>query len=155
MSSDTRGSSAPSPALTGSAPARRVLIADADRTEQQHLRSVITRGGYAVTAVASVTHARHALTQSFYPIIVMDRLLEDGDGLSLCAAVRSPTMAERVFIVVLSAKTSRFDVAEGLRAGADVYLRKKTCSDAELMSYLSAATRIAEFAAATRNGMAV
>lgn len=151
MSNGTRDSFAPCSSLTGSDQVRRVLIADADRTEQQHLRSVITRGGYAVTAVASVSHARRALTESFYSIIVMDRTLEDGDGLSLCADVRIPTMAERVFIVVLSAKTSRLEVAEGLRAGADVYLKKRTCSDAELMSYLSAATRIAEFAASSRS----
>ncbi len=125
---------------------RSVLVVDDDPMIHGRLEALLQPAGYSVTCVASVQQARDAMTAVFYPIVILDRMLTDGDGISLCSELRTNLQPNRVFVLVLSARDSSLDAACGLRAGADVYLSKRT-SNAELLAYLEAAIAVAHFSA--------
>ena len=130
---------------------RLVLVVDDDPIVREHLTSLLVPRGYAVTAVDSIRAARAAVEQTFFPIAIVDRGLTDGDGLALCEELRTGTPPNRVFVVVFSGRDDGVEVGRGLRAGADVYLSKRT-SEAELLAYLDAAVLVDQFASGEGNG---
>jgi DNA-binding response OmpR family regulator len=122
---------------------RCVLVVEDDPLTQERLETMIERAGYSVTSVSSMQQAREATAAIFFPIVIIDRLLGDGDGIALCSDLRKRVSQSRAFLLVFSVLDSPQQIAEGMRAGADAYLSKRT-SDAELLIYLDAATRISK-----------
>jgi DNA-binding response OmpR family regulator len=74
-----------------------------------------------MTAARCSTGLRHAQSLEF-DVIVLDRMLPDGDGLDLCRRIRADGIATP--ILCLTAMGEVGDRIEGLDAGADDYLRK-------------------------------
>lgn len=126
-----------------------MLLVEDDELVQIRLEELFAPAGYSVTSVATIREARAAVATLAFQIIIVDRTLPDGDGATLCAELKARPHGRRVFLLVLSARDSRLDVAVGLRAGADVYLSKRT-SNAELLAYLDAASAVMQFAAGER-----
>lgn len=118
-----------------------VLVVEDDPLTQARLELLIEAAGLAVVSVPSAEQARAALRAVFFPIVIVDRMLEDGDGITLCNEVRRQHLQSRVFLMVLSTLDSASDIAAGLAAGADEYLSKRA-PDAELLAKLGAARRI-------------
>jgi DNA-binding response OmpR family regulator len=78
--------------------------------------------GAIVTAAARLSSGlRHAASAEF-DIIVLDRMLPDGDGLELCRQIRAERIATPILCVTAMGDVT--DRIEGLDAGADDYLRK-------------------------------
>jgi DNA-binding response OmpR family regulator len=73
-----------------------------------------------------------------YSVIVLDRLLPDGDGLNVCRAMRRE--GRNSLVLMLTAKDSLQDKIDGLKAGADDYLTKPFDFD-ELLARLEALMR--------------
>jgi len=73
------------------------------------------------TATRLSSGLRHATTVEF-DVIILDRMLPDGDGLDLCRRIRAEGIATP--ILCLTAMGEVGDRIEGLDAGADDYLRK-------------------------------
>jgi len=118
-----------------------VLIVEDDPLTQARLELLLEATGLAAVSVPSAHQARAALGAVFFPIVIVDRMLEDGDGISLCQEVRRQHAQSRVYLMLLSALDSAADVAEGMAAGADEYLSKRA-SDTDLIACLEAARRI-------------
>jgi DNA-binding response OmpR family regulator len=57
-------------------------------------------------------------------LIVLDRTLPDGDGLSLCKRLRSSASTFKGMIMMLTARGETADRISGFNAGADDYLPK-------------------------------
>jgi two-component system, OmpR family, response regulator len=124
------------PAIT-----RNVLIVEDDPLVRGHLEAVIECAGYHVTSVSSLQQAREATAAEHYPIVIIDRVLEDGDGLALCSDLRHSNGSNPLFLLLLSVLDSPREIAAGMKAGANAYLSKHS-SDEELLAYLHAATCI-------------
>lgn len=120
---------------------RSVLIVEDDPLARGHLEAVVECAGYAVTSVPSLRAARAAAASMHYPIVIIDRVLEDGDGLALCSDLRHSDDPDPVFVLLLSILDSPNEIAEGMRAGANAYLSKHS-PDEEILAYLHAATCI-------------
>lgn len=90
-----------------------------------HLRSLLAwhlqQAGYIVQQCANLQQARHALAHRQPTLVIIDSDLPDGDGIELCR-----TLAEQrqSLILILSARNGEKDVVDGLKAGADDYLKK-------------------------------
>lgn len=125
---------------------RSVLLVEDDELVQLRLEALLAPAGYSMTSVTTIREARVAVATISFQIIIIDRTLPDGDGTALCAELKARLSQSRVFLLMLSARDSNDDVGAGLRAGADVYLSKRT-SNAELLAYLDAASAAARFAA--------
>jgi two-component system, cell cycle response regulator len=118
-----------------------VLVVDDDPEVASMLEALLVNAGYRVVCARSVFMALEALAEDAFPIVIIDRGLEDGDGIRLCKEIRQSSSPGYVYIILLTARDSREDVVAGLQAGADDYLSKKI-SESELIARLNTASRI-------------
>ncbi len=90
-----------------------------------HLRSLLAwhlqQAGYVVSQCNSFAQARNAFLQRQPTLAIIDSDLPDGDGIELC---RWLYQQHQSLILILSARNTEKDVVNGLKAGADDYLRK-------------------------------
>jgi DNA-binding response OmpR family regulator len=94
--------------------------------------------GFLVDQVGSTDEARLALQLARYGLVLLDRMLPDGDGLKLLPAIRASQPGSPV--ILLTALDRLDDKVRGLDAGADDYLTKPFFAD-ELMARIRAALR--------------
>jgi len=78
--------------------------------------------GFAVDHAATILRARHSIGAHPYSLVLLDRRLPDGDGLSIVDEIKRAQPGVRV--VMLTALDSIPDKIAGLDAGADDYLAK-------------------------------
>lgn len=74
-----------------------------------------------ITTVSTKAAALQAIAEKNFDIILLDVMLPDGDGFTLCSAIRQQTTAPILFI---SARASDFDKLTGLSVGGDDYITK-------------------------------
>lgn len=120
----------------------KVLIAGDDASVRHLLKKTLIRAGYDVVEAADGRAALECLLSVDGPrLALLDWLMPELDGLSVCREVRSCTKHPYVYIIFLTSKSSKEDVAAGLAAGADDYLIKP-CNPQELKARLRAGERI-------------
>ena len=119
----------------------RILLAE-DHTE---LREAIARRlralGNSVDEVSSLREIRTYLNGAHYDVGVFDRMLPDGDSLTLLQTLRNA--ANRTPILLLTARDRIEDRVEGLQVGADDYLVKPFAMD-ELLARINVLARRGE-----------
>lgn len=101
-----------------------VLVVDPD--PQQHaLLSQILAPRYLLLHAGTLAEATHHLATLPPPhVIIVERVLPDGDGLSLIQQVRSDPSLRDVSIACVTTRAEVRDKIEGFRAGADDYVIK-------------------------------
>lgn len=115
-----------------------VLLVEDEPSVRMIVGDLLQAAGYAVTSVATANEAlRHALQQRF-DLMVLDVMLPDGDGFSLCHKLRDRGIDAG--ILMLTARAQVADRVQGLKKGADDYLVKPFDS-AELLARLEALLR--------------
>ncbi|WGM45937.1 Transcriptional regulatory protein BasR [Brevundimonas sp. NIBR10] len=115
----------------------RILLVEDETELSEVLGRLLTSGGYVVDRVPTLGEAMEAVRSFAYPLIILDRRLPDGDGLSLlahCPVDAAPR------VLVLSALDQTDDKVAGLAAGADDYLAKPFAPE-ELLARLKALLR--------------
>jgi DNA-binding response OmpR family regulator len=116
----------------------RILIVE-DQPEMASLVAAkLGRTGYVADSVGTLAEAVEAVAQYDYPLILLDRRLPDGDGVSILKQVRSTNPRARVLLV--TALRSIDERINGLDAGADDYLTKPFDID-ELLARIRAVLR--------------
>jgi two-component system cell cycle response regulator len=130
-----------------------VLIVDDDPEVSSMLQVLLTAGGYRAVCARSAFMARESLAEESFPIVIIDRGLEDGDGMRLCTEIRQRNEPGYVYIILLTARDSRDDIIAGLQAGADDYLSKRI-SESELIARLNTASRIVRLERSLREALA-
>lgn len=120
----------------------RVLIAEDDAVSRRLLESTLRRWGYEVAVVVDGREAWAALEQPDAPALaVLDWMMPGLDGVDVCRRVRGQTRPTPPYIILLTAKTRREDVVEGLEAGADDFVAKPFDRD-ELRARLQVGVRM-------------
>jgi DNA-binding response OmpR family regulator len=100
----------------------RSLVIEDEPQIGAYLSRLLAQLHGVVDTVESVSDARHALKNFKYDLAIVDRMLPDGDALTIVTALGQ--LPERPAIIVLTAKDTKEDVIEGLNGGADDYLGK-------------------------------
>ncbi|ABF87903.1 DNA-binding response regulator PhoP3 [Myxococcus xanthus DK 1622] len=107
--------------MTSSVPA--LLLVEDDTNLRLALRDNLeNQGGYAVEEATCVREAREHLGRRDFQLILLDVMLPDGDGYTLCRALREEGVATPV--LMLTARTLEDDVVRGFESGAQDYLGK-------------------------------
>ncbi len=104
----------------------RILVVEDDPTLGKVLNRALSEEGYAVDVAPTYHGAIEHLMVNEYDLLVVDVGLPDGDGLSLCRAVRAGNDGLPVDapILLLTARDGLSDKVAGLDSGADDYLTK-------------------------------
>jgi CheY-like chemotaxis protein len=103
----------------------RILIADDDRTSTMMLGRTLERWGFDVVVAHDGSEAWEHIVGSAPPaLVVVDWMMPGIDGIELCRRIRATPLRSPVYVILLTARTSRQDLVAGLEAGADDYLTK-------------------------------
>ncbi|HEX2889901.1 response regulator transcription factor [Vineibacter terrae] len=116
----------------------RILLVEDEAEMARLVAGSIESDGFLVDRAGSCEDARLTLELARYALVLLDRRLPDGDGLSLLRTVRATQPG--VPVIVLTALDRLDDKVHGLDAGADDYLTKPFFAD-ELMARIRAALR--------------
>jgi len=100
----------------------RVLVVEDDTNLRLTLVDNLEEEGYAVRAASTLAEARAQWRATGFDVVVLDIMLPDGDGYSLCREMRQAGTPSRV--LMLTARTLEDDVVRGFDVGADDYLAK-------------------------------
>jgi len=100
----------------------RLLIVEDDRKISTYLKRGLEEQGYAVDAAFTGREALDFAESAPYDIIILDILLPEMDGLSVCREIRKRD--KHTPILMLTARDTVDDRVTGLDAGADDYLVK-------------------------------
>ncbi len=100
----------------------RILVVEDEVKLAENIKAGLVGQGWAVDTAFDGEEGFYLATSESYDCIVLDIMLPKMDGLTICKKLR----AEKVMvpILMLTAKSSVEDVAEGLNIGADDYLTK-------------------------------
>jgi phosphoserine phosphatase RsbU/P len=103
----------------------RLLIAEDDPISRRVLEATLIKWGYEVVVTGDGREAWEALQQENAPrLAILDWMMPHMDGLQLCEQARSNPAAESLYIILLTAKGEKADIAAGLEAGASDYVTK-------------------------------
>lgn len=116
----------------------RVLVVEDERKISSYLKRALEEQGYAVDTAFTGREALDYADAAPYDIIILDILLPELDGLSVCRELRR--RGNRTPILMLTARDSVDDRVNGLDAGADDYLVKPFALK-ELLARLRAMSR--------------
>ncbi|MEW6279394.1 MAG: response regulator transcription factor, partial [Candidatus Eremiobacterota bacterium] len=100
----------------------RALVVEDDPVVAEVVTRLLNLEAFQVICVASVQAAVAACRESLPDLVVLERVLPDGDGLLVCRTLR--TLAPRIPILILSNRVDTIDKVLGLELGADDYLGK-------------------------------
>lgn len=100
----------------------RILLVEDETEVARSISRELARAGFVADHVSSIDEARRALNVLPYALVVLDRRLPDGDGLSLAPEMRR--MRPGVQVLILTACNKTDEIVAGLDAGADDYLTK-------------------------------
>jgi len=116
----------------------RVLVVEDERKISAYVKRGLEEQGYAVDAVYTGQEALDWAEVTPYDLIVLDILLPEVDGLSVCRELRRRGL--RTPVLMLTARDTVDDRVDGLDAGADDYLVKPFALK-ELLARLRAMAR--------------
>ncbi|MCG7993136.1 MAG: response regulator transcription factor [Candidatus Thiodiazotropha lotti] len=117
---------------------RKLLIVE-DEPDIAHLvQKHLQDAGYDADIASNGAAAMELFRKNSYQLVILDLMLPDTDGLTLCRKMRSTE--EYVAILMLTAKSTELDRVLGLEMGADDYLTKPF-SVPELMARIKALFR--------------
>lgn len=99
-----------------------ILLVEDEENLQDTLTLNFQMEGYEVTSVYDGAEALKAVHSEYFDLIVLDVMLPEIDGITVCENIR--LFNSEVPILILSAKNSSADRVIGLQKGADDYLTK-------------------------------
>jgi DNA-binding response OmpR family regulator len=116
----------------------RILLIEDEPELAQSVCAVLRKERFVVDHLDRLATAREAAMAGGFDLVLLDRKLPDGDGLSLVPGLRSRNPGIR--IIVLSAWGEVADRVAGLDEGADDYLVKPFAMD-EMLARIRAVRR--------------
>jgi DNA-binding response OmpR family regulator len=102
----------------------QLLVVEDDTDIAEMLRMYFTGQGYEVTAVNNGTDALASTHKTIPNLIILDIILPDMDGYTICQELRTRPRTSHIPIIFLTQKDERSDRISGLELGADDYITK-------------------------------
>jgi DNA-binding response OmpR family regulator len=103
----------------------KILIAEDDSVSRRLLEVTLVKWGYQVTVARDGREAWEKLRAADAPkLAILDWMMPGMDGVVVCRKVRELANRSYVYLIMLTAKGSKEDIATGLEAGADDYVNK-------------------------------
>ena len=99
----------------------RILVVDDDVELRNMLAAYLTHEGFMVYAASNGSEIRHHFNTSRIDLVLLDIMLGEEDGITLCQELRSRQDVPIIFVSTLSSDQQR---VSGYKVGADDYIAK-------------------------------
>ncbi len=107
---------------------RTILFVDDETTLRRFLSKTLRRDGYEVLEADSLAAARETLLTHWVDMIILDRMLPDGEGLSLLQELQKDD--SKIPVIMLTAHGAIDNAVAAMQMGAYDYLPKPVDNDA-------------------------
>ena len=122
----------------------RALVADDDELMLALFEAVLLEAGHQVVLVTDGLEAWTRYDAEPFPLVVLDWQMPGLEGPEVCRRIRARASGGAAFVVMVTARDSRADLARVLDAGADDYLTKPVSLDNLRARFTIASRRIAQ-----------
>lgn len=119
----------------------RVLVVDDSRAQRHILSMYLRRWGYEVVEAATAEEALTLCSTIRVDMVISDWMMPGLSGVELCKQFRSLPRETYGYFILLTSKSEKSEIADGLEAGADDFVPKPVSRD-ELRARLRAGLRI-------------
>lgn len=120
---------------------RHVLVVDDSRAQRLLVTTGLRNLGFTVHQAASGTEALALCDSVEFDLILSDWMMPGMNGIDFCRALRARKTDRYVYFILLTSKSDKAAVAEGLEVGADDFLAKPVDSG-ELRARIKAGERL-------------
>jgi CheY-like chemotaxis protein len=122
-----------------------ILVVDDDPVAQRIMKMFVEKSGYQPTILTDGPKGLEAaLAPDAPPIILLDWMLPGMDGITVCKKIREAKPKVRPYVIMLSAKHGKEEIAAGLDAGADDFV-SKPFNVGEMQARLRVASRLVAY----------
>lgn len=108
----------------GSADHATVLVVEDDLRMGKQISDILRSSGYQTVEAISIAAAREVVAHIMPDLILLDRLLPDGDGLVLLDEWKADAQLSNVPLIIITGISDLNRKIEGIEHGADDYLIK-------------------------------
>lgn len=119
----------------------KILVVDDDPITREILAHALNQWGYDTQIAEDGQQALEILKQGHCRFVISDWEMPNLNGLQLCQAIRSGDFAGYIYVILLTSRSSKVDIVEGMSAGADDFIAKPF-EPSELMVRVRAGLRI-------------
>ncbi|MBL4690774.1 MAG: fused response regulator/phosphatase [Rhodospirillales bacterium] len=120
---------------------RRVLVVDDSRLQRRILCSSLKKLGFEIVEAESGEEGLEICGREPPDLILSDWMMPGMSGLEFCQSFRLMSGDNYAYFILLTSNSEKYDVAQGLDAGADDFLTKPV-NPGELRARISAGARI-------------
>ncbi len=120
---------------------RKVLIVDDSRLQRRIVMASLKKWGFEIMEAESGVEALKLCKENPPDLVLSDWMMPGMNGLDLCRAFRQLERESYGYFILLTSKSEKGEIAEGLDVGADDFLTKPV-NAAELKARISAGDRI-------------
>ncbi len=115
----------------------KILVAEDDESTRELLKFILSGAGFEVATAADGQAALKAILQSPPDLAILDIMLPEVHGFSICHQVKHSDALKNVKVLMLSAKAFPADRRQAQEVGADGFLSKPV-NPAELIQTIKA-----------------
>ena len=103
----------------------RILVAEDDPVSRELISNRLIKWGYEAVVAADGLEAMAILRNNDAPsLAILDWMMPGMDGIEICRKLRSTPGFELMYIILLTSRGEKEDLAMGLTAGANDYIAK-------------------------------
>jgi diguanylate cyclase (GGDEF)-like protein len=102
----------------------KVLVADDSAVSRKLVEHTLSEKQYSLVFAKSGRETVQLFAEHHPALVIVDWLMPDLTGIEICQHIRSKSQASYTYIILLTGKSEKESVVEGLAAGADDYLTK-------------------------------
>jgi DNA-binding response OmpR family regulator len=103
---------------------KKILVVDDDVNIQEMLNNGLSRFGYHVQVSSSAIDALSLIERSKFDLFIIDVMMPDIDGISLCKTIRNMDQAQDIPIIILTALSDAETMNDAMLFGAVDYIVK-------------------------------
>jgi len=102
----------------------RVLIIEDEPDIRKTIDYNLSKESFQVFQAGSIAEGEQSILDNSPDVIILDLMLPDGSGLTLCRDIKSNEKTNHIPIILLTAKADEVDRVIGFELGADDYVTK-------------------------------
>ena len=104
--------------------ASRILIIEDQPDIRKTIDYNLSKESFEVFQAASIAEGEQAIQQHKPDLVILDLMLPDGSGLTLCRDIKSDPATKNTLVILLTAKADELDRVIGFELSADDYVTK-------------------------------